>query len=91
MSSLAEVVSFVVFVCLALRSDYVNNNLYFLAIFLLFNFYFLLFTAAPAACGNSQARGQIGGAAASLHHSHGNAGSQPSLGPTLQLAATPDP
>ena len=35
-------------------------------------------------------RGQIGAAAANLHHSHSNSGSEPSLQPTLQLKATPD-
>ena len=35
-----------------------------------FFFPFFLFRAAPAAHGGSQARGQIGAAAASLHHSH---------------------
>ena len=34
----------------------------------------LLFRAARAAYGNSQARGRIGAAAAPLHHSHSNAG-----------------
>ena len=38
-----------------------------------------LFRAAPEACGSSQARGQIGPAAASLPHSHSNSGSKPSL------------
>ena len=37
------------------------------------------------ACGSSQARGQIGAAAAGLHHSHSNAGSEPCLNPTPQL------
>ena len=31
------------------------------------------------AYGSSQARGQIGAAAASLHHSHSNSGSEPCL------------
>ena len=35
----------------------------------LFFFFFCLFRAAPAAYGGSQARGQIGAVAASLHHS----------------------
>ena len=42
-------------------------------------FFFFLFKAPPAACGSSQARGQIRGAAASLHHSHGNTISEPYL------------
>ena len=55
----------------------------------LFLFLFLLFRAAPSAYGGSQARGQIGAAAASLHHSHSHAGSEPHLRPTPQLMATP--
>ena len=52
--------------------------------------YTLLFRAALAACESSQARGQIGAAAASLHHS--NAGSEPCLPPIPQLiTAKPDP
>ena len=38
-----------------------------------------LFRATPAAFGNSQARGQIGAAAAGLHHSHSNSGSDTSV------------
>ena len=40
--------------------------------FLFFFFTFLLFRAALAAYGDSQARGGIGAAADSLHHSHSN-------------------
>ena len=43
---------------------------------------FLLFRAIPTAYGGSQARDQIGAVAASLHHSHSNAGSKPCLQPT---------
>ena len=59
--------------------------------FLSFFFHFFLFRAAPAANGSSWAKGWIGAAAASLHHSHSNARSELHLWPTLQLAATPDP
>ena len=52
---------------------------------------FLLFRAAPAAHGNSQARGRIRAAAASLYHSHSNAGPEPYLILTPQLTAMPDP
>jgi len=52
---------------------------------------FLLFRATRAAYGSSQARGQSGAAAASLCHSHCNAGSEPHLQPTPQLTAMPDP
>ena len=41
--------------------------------------------------GNSQARGQIGTAAASLHNSHSRAGSELCLRPTPQLTAMLDP
>ena len=44
-------------------------------VFVFFSF-FSLFRAAPAAYGSSQAKGQIGASAASLHHSHSNAGSE---------------
>ena len=40
-------------------------------------FFCFLFRAAPMAHGGSQARGRIGAAAASLHHSHSNMGSEP--------------
>ena len=50
-----------------------------------------LFRAAPAAYGGSQARSLIGTIAAVLYHSHSNTGSEPSLQPTPQLTAVPDP
>ena len=58
-----------------------------------FNFFvFLLFLwAALAAYGGSQARGQIGAVATGLRQSHSKAGSKPSLQPTPQLTAMPDP
>ena len=43
------------------------------------------------AYGNSQARGQIGIAAAGLRHSYSNMGSEPHLRPTPQFVATRDP
>ena len=52
-------------------------------------FFALLFRAAPLACGSSQARGLIRAAAASLHHSHSNMGSELCLRLTSQLTATP--
>ena len=56
-------------------------------------FCFCLFRAVPAAYGGSQARSQIGAAAAGLHrsHSHSNAGSELHGQPAPQLMATPDP
>ena len=51
--------------------------------------FILLFRIAPTAYGCSQAGSLIGAAAASLYHS--NTGSEPSLQPTPQLTATPDP
>ena len=53
-------------------------------------FFFWLFRAPPAACGGSQARGQIRATASGLHHSHSNTGSEPHPWPTPQLMATPD-
>ena len=50
-----------------------------------------LFLGGPHPYGGSQARGPIGAAAADLHHSHSNKGSEPRLRPTPQLMATPDP
>ena len=47
-------------------------------LFLSFSLSFF-FRAAPAAHGGSQARGQIGATAASLHHSHSSTGSEPHL------------
>ena len=41
--------------------------------FFFFFFFFYFFSAASMACGSSQARGQIGAAAAGLHHSRRNA------------------
>ena len=52
---------------------------------------FFFFRAALAAHGGSQARGLIGAAAAGLRHSHSNVESKPSLQPTPQFMATPDP
>ena len=52
---------------------------------------FFLFGAAPAAYGSSQARGWIRAAAARLHHSRSNVGSEPCLCSIPQLMATPNP
>ena len=57
----------------------------------LFKIFFCLFRVEPVAYGRSQARGQIGAAAASLRQSHSNVGSEPRLQPTPQLMATSDP
>ena len=56
-----------------------------------FIFMFCLFEATPVAYGGSQAKGRTGAAAAGLHHSHSNMGSEPPLQPTLQLRAATDP
>ena len=50
---------------------------FFTFFFFFFFFFFCLFRAIPMAYGGSQARGRIRDAAASLHHSHSNAGSEP--------------
>ena len=54
-------------------------------------FFVCLFRVAPVAYGSSQARGQNGAAAAGLHHSHSNAGSEQHLRPIPQLTAILDP
>ena len=51
--------------------------------------FFCLWRAASPAYGGSQARGGIRAVAAS--HSHSHARSKPSLQPTPQLSAMPDP
>ena len=56
-----------------------------------FFFFFCLFRATPMAHEGSQARGQTGAGAVSLHHSHSNTGSEPSLQSTPQLTTMPDP
>ena len=56
-----------------------------------FILFYLLFRAALAAYGDSQARVPIGATVASLHHSHSNTISKPHLQPTPQPTATPNP
>ena len=56
----------------------------------LFFFFFCFFRATPAAYGDSQARGPIGAAAASLYQSHSHVISEPHLQPTHQLTAIPE-
>ena len=56
-----------------------------------FFFFFAFSRATPTAYGGSQARGLIGGVAASLHQSHGNMGSKLRLQPTPQPTAKLDP
>ena len=53
--------------------------------------FFFLFTATHIAYGSSQDSGQIGAAAASLHHNHSNARSELRLQSTPQLVARRDP
>ena len=57
--------------------------------FSFFFFFLCLFRAAPKAYGGSQTRGPIRDTAASLHHSHSTARSEPQSTP--QLTAMPDP
>ena len=49
-----------------------------------FFFFFCPFRATPTAYGASQAKGLMGSVAASLHHSHSGARSEPRLWPTQQ-------
>ena len=65
--------------------------LIFIYFYYFFTFGFCPFRATPAAYGGSQARGLIRAVAASLRHSHSNAGSEPHLQLIPQLMATLDP
>ena len=53
--------------------------------------FFLFFRATSVSYGSSQAKGQTGGTAAGLHHSHSNTRSEPHLQPTPPLTETLDP
>ena len=68
-----------------------SKSQFFFGIYVCMYLFILLFRATPEAFGGTQARGPIGGTAASLRHSHNNAGSKLCLRPTPQLTATPDP
>ena len=68
------------------HDDSVSLGFFVVVVFCLFAFS----RAASAACGDSQARGQIGAVATGLCHNHSNSGSEPGLQPTPQLMATPD-
>jgi len=59
--------------------------------YFIFSRLFAISWATFAAYGGSQARGRIGAVATGLCHSHSNAKSEPSLQPTPQLTAMPDP
>ena len=63
----------------------------FIYVFCLFICFVYFLGLHPWYNGSSQSRGGIRTAAASLHHSHSNAGSEPQLQPTPQLMAMPDP
>ena len=53
--------------------------------------YLFIILAAHAAYGNSHDRDRIRAAAASIHQSHSNVGSELKLRTTTEFAATPDP
>ena len=65
---------------------YPNNSIYGILFFFLFFFY----NHARSIWKFSGLRGRIRAAAASLHHSHSNTGSESHLQPTPQLMAMPD-
>ena len=65
-----DIVLFFVFCCGGGGGGFFCLFCYFLGVFCFVLFCFLLFRATPAPYGGSQAQGQIGGTAASLHHSH---------------------
>ena len=68
-----------------------NSFLKYIIYLFIYFFFFAISCATPAAYGGFQARVPIGAVAAGLRQSHSNAGSVPSLRPTPQLTATPDP
>ena len=71
------------------------NEIFFakvLSVFIcMFIYLLIIFRAAPAAYGGSQARGWIGAATAGLYRSHSITRSEPHLWLTPQLTATIDP
>ena len=58
---------------------FIEIDLKLLFYFIYLSIYLLLFRAAHAAYGSSQARGPIRAAATGLYHSHGNTGSKQHL------------
>ena len=67
---------------------YVDNLTYLRQVHL-FIYLFSLFRATLVAYGSFQTRGRIGAAAANLHHSHNNTGSEPRLRPTSHPLGNP--
>ena len=83
---LFKVAGSMIFGTILWTSDYLAGVLFF--------FFFLVFCpfrAAPAAYGDSHAKGPIGAVAAGLRQSHSNTRSELRLRPTPQLTATPHP
>ena len=76
-----------------LFTDMAGNILFLSRLSVLSASYIYIYIYCPfrAAYGGSKARSLIGAVAAGLCHSHNNVGSEPSLRPTPQLRATPDP
>ena len=68
-----------------------NGNLINTIYLFIYLFTYLFRAALAVVYGSFPARGGIRSAAASLHHSHCNVGSEPRLQPTPQLMATSDP
>ena len=58
---------------------------------IIYIYIFWLFRATSVAYGSSQARGPVGAAAAGLHHSHSNTGSELCLQSIPRLMAMLDP
>ena len=96
-STFAHFLNWVVFFVCVIRILYYIpdisplSDMWFTDIFSCSLFFFFPFRAAHVVYGGSQARGQIGAAAAGQCHSHSNAGSKPHLQPILHLTAMPDP
>ena len=85
-----DIVFLLLFMYLAWCNNLAVSNAILFYFFLNFVSFFFFFMAAPVAYGSSQARSQIGIAAAGLRYSHSKAGSKPCLQPISQLSAMLD-
>ena len=80
-----------------LSTFYANGNSPYISLWIFYfshmtvGLFFVYFWATLKVYGSSQVRGPIGAVAAGLHRSRSNTRLEPSLPPTPQLTAMPDP
>ena len=80
-----------------LSTFYANGNSPYISLWIFYfshmtvGLFLVYFWATLKVYGSSQVRGPIGAVAAGLHCSHSNTRLEPSLPPTPQLTAMPDP